>query len=236
MTNIARGEIHEIQGRILRELLFHPERRFSELNVEGVPSDQFSFHVKRLVELDLLHKVNDYYELTPAGKEFANRFNTDAPVLAVERQAKLGALVCCVRGEGASKEYLVQQRLKQPYYGFHGFVTGKVKWGETVFEAAARELEEETGLTAALELVGIKHKMDYAENGALLEDKFFFAVRGEDVRGTLIETFEGGRNFWATEEAIRSLPNLFDGVSETLELVASDSLTFLERKYNVKKY
>ena len=54
MTNFS--ELHPIQGRILRELLYHPERRFSELNLDGVPSDQFSFHLKRLTELTLVRK------------------------------------------------------------------------------------------------------------------------------------------------------------------------------------
>lgn len=237
MANITHGEIHEIQGRILRELLFHPERKFSELNTGGVPSDQFSFHVKRLVELDLLRKVDDHYELTPIGKEFANRFDTDAPVLAIERQAKLGALVCCVRGEGASGEYLLQQRLKQPYYGFWGFVGGKIRWGEVLPEAATRELKEETGLLATLTLAGIEHKMDYHKaTGELAEDKFFLFFRGEDAHGALIETFEGGKNAWLTRAQIEKLPDLFHDVLEGLDLIDSKEFRLIERKYSVEKY
>ena len=46
--------------------------------------------------------------------------------------------------------------------------------GITPLQAARRELKEETGLEGKLELVGVKHKMDYSQKGNLLEDKYFF--------------------------------------------------------------
>jgi ADP-ribose pyrophosphatase YjhB (NUDIX family) len=96
---------------------------------------------------------------------------------------------------------VVQQRLKQPFYGYWGRPTGKIRWGETIIEAAARELEEETGLAADLQFESIYHKMDYnEETGELLEDKIFFIVAGENPTGDFIEEFEGGRNAWMTQE------------------------------------
>ncbi len=43
---------------------------------------------------------------------------------------------------------LLVQRSKQPDAGLWGFPGGHVEWGETVLEAAARELLEETGVVA----------------------------------------------------------------------------------------
>ncbi len=126
--------------------------------------------------------------------------------------------------------------MKQPYYGFYGFLTGKIKWGETVTEAAARELEEETGLKANPELIYIRHKMDYEVSGNLLEDKFFFGHRAVNCSGNLKENFDGGKNSWLTEKEILELPNRFDGVEESLKMTENRKLVFVEKKYNVKGY
>lgn len=228
--------MHPIQGEILRVLLFNPQARFSELNASRVPSDQFTFHVKRLVELGLISKAREHYTLTDIGKELANRMDTDQKQMAVERQAKLGVLVVPVREKDSRCEYLVQQRLKQPFYGFHGFLTGKIRVGEKVLETAKRELEEESGLTGQLTLTGIKHKMDYSQEGKLLEDKFFYVFRAEKVAGKLIYKFEGGRNRWLIGEEIQKLPDKFDGVEETMRMINSKELEFVETKYTVKGF
>ncbi|WP_171175704.1 NUDIX hydrolase [Ruegeria sp. HKCCD8929] len=43
---------------------------------------------------------------------------------------------------------LLAQRGKQPDFGLWGFPGGHVEWGETVMQAARRELLEETGIVA----------------------------------------------------------------------------------------
>jgi 8-oxo-dGTP pyrophosphatase MutT (NUDIX family) len=234
---MQKNDIHPIQKSILRVLIFKQEARFSDLNSGGVSSDLLSFHVKSLVDAGLLEKLaSQKYRLTPAGKEFTNRFDTDTVNLTAERQAKIGVCLTCVRIEDGQKQYLVQQRLKQPYYGFYGFITGKVKWGETIVETATRELQEEAGLSADLTHVGVYHKMDYNPEGKLLEDKYFFIFRGENAKGTLIEQFEGGKNMWLTREQYLAMPDLYDNVGETLQVLDQNQFTFYERKYTVKKY
>ncbi len=228
-------EIHPIQARILRTMLFREKSRFADLNTLKLPTDHFNFHLKQLLILKLVEKSPDNkYCLTTKGKEFANRLDTDQIVL--EKQAKIGVVICGVRKLEKKKQYLVQQRLKQPYYGFYGFVTGKIKWGETVIETAARELFEETGLKAKLSLAGIEHKMDYPEDGEILEDKFFFIFRAENPKGSLTETFEGGRNTWLTKREILKLPDIFDDVLKIIAMVNQKNLVFSEAKYKVKKY
>ncbi len=233
----GQGDIHPTQAKILKELIFHPARKFSELNVEGVSSDQFSFHLRRLAELNLIKKTESGYELTAPGKEFANRFDTDSPKMVLERQAKIGVSISCIKNDGQGEDlYLIQQRLKQPYFGYHGFLTGKVRWGETILETAARELQEEAGLSAELSISGIKHKMDYSENGELLEDKYFFVIKAQNPAGVLRDNIEGGKNAWFKEKDIFKLPDVFDGVDETIEIIKSGTFQFVERKYAVKRY
>ncbi len=230
-------EVHPVQASILRVLMFKPEARFSDLNTENISSDHFTFHVKKLLEMELIEKTDaGLYRLTRSGKEFTNRFDTDVKQIVLERQAKIGVSIVCTRERNGKTEYLIQQRLKQPYYGFYGFVTGKVRWGESVHETAARELKEETGFSATLKLAGIEHKMDYSEDGDLLEDKYFFIFKGTSASGGLIEQFEGGRNEWFSREEIRKLEDVFGDLEEVLDVIIEGAFAFIERKFTVSKY
>jgi len=219
----------------LRVLLFKPQAKFSELNKEKMTTDHFSFHLKQLLASKLVKKTEEgKYELTTKGKEFANRFDTEKVVL--ERQAKIAVLIGGIKTENGEEKFLIQQRLKQPYWGFYGFVTGKITWGETVFETAKRELNEETNLEGKLTLVAIKHKMDYSKRKKLLEDKYFFVFKATSLKGKQTKKFEGGKNIWLTKKEILKIPNLFDGVEETIKMITQKNLLFSETKYTVSSY
>lgn len=227
--------IHSIQARILIVLLFKPQARFSELNLDKIPTDHFTFHLKRLIELSLVKKLkNGRYCLTTKGKELANRFDTGKTKF--EKQAKLSVVVCGVKLVGGLKRYLVQQRLKQPFYGYHGFVTGKIRWGETVTETAKREFKEETGLDGEFNLAGIEHKIDYSQAGNLLEDKFFFIFRVVKLQGELVKSFTGGENIWLTKEKIKKLPKKFRDVMKILRILDQKGIVFWENKFVIPDY
>jgi len=87
--------------------------------------------------------------------------------------------VVCLRGA----EVLLIKRGKEPRLGQWSIPGGRMEWGETVTDAALRELREETGVEA--ELLGLIEVLDHiSEHGhAVLID---FAARwtsGEPVSG-----------------------------------------------------
>ncbi len=187
------AKIHEIQTSILRELLFTREASFSELRKQtNVESDHFKFHIARLNDIGYITKNdNGKYLLTLAGKEYANKLDTDRNV--IERQPKSAVIIVLKQDD----QVLVQERLKHPYFGFWGYPGGKIRWGETILEAAARELSEETGLTASMTYRGVYHeRVESAEDGTIIEDKIFHIVRGINPTGVLSDMFQGGRNAW----------------------------------------
>jgi 8-oxo-dGTP diphosphatase len=227
-------QIHEAQTSILRELLFLPAAGFAELQKPtGLTSDHFTFHINRLMDLGLVERVaRGKYQLTPRGKEYSNRLDTDNNT--VERQPKSAVLLAIVREEGGREEYLFQERLKQPYFGYWGLPTGKIRWGETVLEAAARELMEETGLTAEREICGLYHELVFNEAGEQLEDKLFFVVKCSHAAGLMIERFEGGRNAWMTEAEARQQPKIFNSFDEELAIMRGEK-TWVELRQQVTK-
>lgn len=227
--------IHPVQAQVLRELLLRPKARFTELNTTRLSSYHFTFHVRALIDAGLIEKAGASYCLTTHGKEFANRFDTER--VELERQAKVGALVVPVRLHKGEREVLVQQRLKHPYYGYHGFVTGKIRWGETLAEGAARELYEETGLRATLTLVGVWHKIDRsAKDRSLLEDKIFFVFRATRCRGVLRQSFEGGTNRWVRAVDLPKVSRKFERFDEALALAYPPRMEVAEGTYFVTDY
>lgn len=228
--------IHDAQTVILRELLFHPSVGFAKLQkLTGMQSDHFNFHLKKLVDLKLVEKISrGTYTLTPRGKEYANKLDTDNNT--IERQPKVAVILVIERQKGGKTEYLFQERLKQPYYGFWGCPTGKVRWGETITETAQRELMEETGLTSEHRVAGVYHELVYQqESGEQLEDKIFFVVHCTKPKGELIEAFEGGRNQWMTREEALAQPKIFTSFDTEIDIVQEGSETFIDSRVEYTK-
>jgi 8-oxo-dGTP pyrophosphatase MutT (NUDIX family) len=230
-------DIHKIQGLILRELLLKETARFSELNIDNASSDQFTFHLKQLTDRGIIVKTQEgLYRLTVFGKEYANRFDIDSDRVKIEKQAKLSVLTIATRMNNEGKEYLMQTRLKQPFFGFRGFITGKIKMGESVFDTAARELTEETGLSASnLEHIKVYHEKIFSIEKELLEDKYFFIFLTENPKGDLVTNFQGGMNEWIPEEKV-VVGNAFYDIADLLALIEDKNPGLSEKDYFVEKY
>jgi ADP-ribose pyrophosphatase YjhB (NUDIX family) len=214
--------VHGAQTSILRELLFRPQAGYAELQKPtGLTSDHFNFHIARLVELKLVEKVaRGEYRLTPRGKEYANKLDTDQNT--IERQPKCAVLLAVEKTIRGESHFLFQERLKHPYYGFWGLLSGKIRWGETILETAARELMEEAGIEADWEYKGVYHEQArQADDQELLEDKIFHIVRGTNPRGKLAD-FEGGHNDWLTRTEARSKDKIYPSFDIELDIALGD--------------
>ena len=213
-------KIHDAQTSILRELLFTPSAGYANLQKPtGLTSDHFNFHIKRLCEIGYVERIDKgQYRLTSRGKEYANKLDTDANTL--ERQPKVAVILAVEKIEKGSQLILMQERLKQPYFGFWGLPSGKIRWGETIMETAARELMEEAGIKAEFRIAGVYHEhVSNKDTGEFLEDKVFFVMHGINPKGKLMESFEGGRNKWLTREEGRAMEKKFDSVDIEFEFM-----------------
>ncbi len=227
-------KIHDVQTLILRELLFRPEASYGQLRkASGLDSDLFKYHIAELVKSGYVDKLAaGRYALSRKGKEHANKLDTDNNT--IERQPKV-SVVLLVQNQDNPEKYLVQQRLKQPYFGFWGRLGGKVRWGETFEEAAAREFTEETALTGEFVFRSIYRKIDYdKDSGDLLEDKVFVLMQNTGYSGSLMEEFEGGKNAWMTQEELASQDKFFGSAYEFVELMTGASPYVTKKHFYTK--
>lgn len=198
MNEELSGAMHDAQMRILGVLAQVESAHFADLtDATGLTGDHANFHIKKLVERGFIEHVPmtyGEYRLTRDGKDYSTRMNIVEAT--IERSPKVSVVLWVSNETG---QVLRQQRLKQPYYGYWSRPTGKVKRGETIIEAAARKLLEETGLEARWRIIGVEHRIDHDPTGKLYDDKYLFTVKGTLPRGELITERVGMQNFWMSE-------------------------------------
>ena len=89
--------------------------------------------------------------------------------------------ICVLRRAG---RVLLVQRAAMPGRGLWGFPGGMQELGETVFQAAVRELEEETGVRARpLDAIGTLDRIERDEAGRVRSHWTLVAVLAEWERG-----------------------------------------------------
>lgn len=77
------------------------------------------------------------------------------------------------------KQLLFCKRTKEPYLGKYNLVGGKKEEGETGFQAAYRELQEETGITS--QDIELTHMMDYTYFNQKLRMEIYVGFLEKDV-------------------------------------------------------
>jgi hypothetical protein len=88
--------------------------------------------------------VIDYY--TDHGFKVIERKGVFVTLLSPSRRDDLREAASIALVNPATKEMLMGERLVEPYKGFFSFPGGGIESGETPFEAARREFQEETGI------------------------------------------------------------------------------------------
>lgn len=212
-------QLHELQRIILKKLLFAPHLRYSDMKPsKDTENNQFQFHVDTLTTMGYITKSDRYYELTQSGKEYANRIDTDTT--EVKKQAKISAWVCARKTIGNQRQYLLYTRLKQPFYGAQGFMSGKVGYGETVLEAAKRELQEETGLIGEPYHIGTFHYRVFDQvSKELIEDKFMFLCNIDEPQGEIRPHNEGLYEWISESDFKEKVTNHFESFESFLHYI-----------------
>jgi 8-oxo-dGTP diphosphatase len=128
------------------------------------------------------------------------RLHASVPTDPPQRPVLAALAVVCRDGE-----VLLVQRAKPPDRGKWGFPGGRVELGETLFEAAARELREETGVEAApLDVLTAIDVIRREPAGTIRFHYALVAVLCRWQAGEAVARDDALAVRWATPEAIAS--------------------------------
>lgn len=222
--------LHKAQLSILDALRHTDESRFSDLmQPTGLTSDAFKFHIRKLVHAGIVEKTESgLYRLTIRGKEVANTINRETRTS--RKQPKLSVvLVVSRQGPAGQTEYLVQQRLRNPYYDYRGFISGPILWGEEPEETAARECLKQAGVAAEFAVRATYRQRDFDQDtGVLLEDKLLTVLSAEVDTASILEDWSGGHNIWMTAADLAAQPKHFASCLEMIQML-EQGVTYASR-------
>jgi ADP-ribose pyrophosphatase YjhB (NUDIX family) len=218
-----------MQRDILRRLLTAPMLRFKDLKPQGMESNIFMYHLKTLIKQDLLYKTDAGYTLTSKGKHFVDRTNLQS--LSIRIQPKLITILFIERPDG---KMAILERLHQPFLDYKGFPSGKVHYGESLSDAATRELHEKTGLSG----VGLDLRGTFImrfTNGDEVVNHIIGYVYSGSVANKVELDFENQyfRSYWGKKEELFT-DNRFKGPPELftlLEKTPQNELFFAEHEF-----
>ncbi|MEP7103543.1 MAG: NUDIX domain-containing protein [Candidatus Dojkabacteria bacterium] len=229
---------HYLQVKILVSLAKADRQKFSEIEgFENIPMDQLNYHLKTLIRLGYIDKDNSGYFLTTEGKQFVSFLDIESNKKEITPKVSIWTLI---RNKENSDKILMSKRLKHPFLGMYGFVTGKVRAGETLESTMTREVFEETGLEVTKShLIGVARWIDLEKgSGKFLHDAFFHQFEVLDYEGDLLEKTLESENVWKTINEIKSLGNLllpsvkkyFDEIGKgKVQINFEENITDLER-------
>lgn len=187
------------------------------------------YHLKQVIEEGLVKKRPDgKYELTSEGNLLADK--TSLSNLKPRIQPKIITLIVCQNKQG---EFLLYKRKRQPLISLIGFPYGKIHLGETIFQAAGRELKEKTNLSANLKHCGEVYLTTY-QQGELISQILAHIFTGTNLSGDLKKDSQIGECFWEKLSTLQ-IDQLIPGVLDIQKLASQkgSSLFFKEYTYHI---
>jgi 8-oxo-dGTP diphosphatase len=133
--------VHHIQRKIISKLIYADTLGYAQMRPPGVESNHFAYHLEQLLKAGLVVKKDRAYFLTNQGKALADRVSHENMDVRLQPH-----IVTSVHITNDAGKKLLFKHTFQPYVDRYGAPQGRLHYGETVAEAAARELHEKTGL------------------------------------------------------------------------------------------
>jgi ADP-ribose pyrophosphatase YjhB (NUDIX family) len=216
--------MHDIQKHALKKLSLSKACTYSELKPKGIESNAFAYHLRSLIAEGLVaHKTSKAknsapYSLTAKGKQYVDTVSFES--FKPRIQPKIVTLLVIEKKDSKARggiSYVMYKRNRSPFINHIGFPYGKIHLEERLYEAAERELQEKTGLSAKLSHKGDVYITVHDET-ELVSHMLCHVFVGSNPTGILKTDDTTGQCFWAHMENI-PVKQLIPGVQQILKLL-----------------
>ncbi len=217
---------HYIQADIFAKLRASSSLRYRDLKDPSLESSQFMYHLKELIKLGVVEKLDrGTYRLSKKGMSLAQHFSSEKNTL---RQGVLSYTMIYIRSE--TGKWLLVKRKKQPYYSYYAALSGKIHIGESLEQAALRELS-----ILGIENIKITYKgyVSILISGEIIETHitgpvwFVDNCKEIDTKNVTQRSLE-----WADWEDL-PYENFIPGWKETVKMIESSEPAYLDLKFNI---
>jgi len=212
------AKMHILQQHILRELVFNEKSRYTDLKPKGIESNRFAYHLNALEKDGYIKQAEGKYKLTALGNRYVDKLSLKN--FQPRLQPKIVTLTIVKNKEG---KYLFYVRKRQPFLGYVSFPYGKTHFGESIKEAAKREVKEKSALVVS----SLKYRGDayltVHKDKELLTYMLCHVFEGNQTSGELKES-EESRPFWGILQEVKG--DFVPGFFEIFEIARKEKDTF----------
>lgn len=179
-------DLHHIQKEIILSLAHRSPQRFSQLQPPQIPNNTFSYHLKKLLHAEFITLVDGGYIPTrKALKALQYEENIEGET------SNNPVFITAIYVTNNDGKVLLLRRNYPPFIGWNCVPAGLIHQGESLEQAALRELSEKTSIEANdIEFAGV---LDFQYLEDVSRDLFVHTVafvysyrlpdRGEQLEG-----------------------------------------------------
>lgn len=207
--------MHHIQSHILHVLMRQEFARFRDMRPPRVDTNAYSYHLKVLQKDDYVLKTAQGYTLSAKGLSYVDGLSVDKR--NIRKQPKNVAIFVLQNTAG---EWLVAERLMQPYIGQYMLPSGKQHYGESPEDHIRREIREQVGVTVDVEYCGFTDVRIWRDGQVITH------ISGHVYTGKFDESLPSPTERFRYHFMSLDHPNMVPRTSELIKAVLHDERPF----------
>lgn len=222
-------KLHLIQWGILRKLGRSAGLRYNDLKPIEMDPHRFTYHMKKLLLLDLIDERDRVYVLTQKGKLLLNYFNK----IPLFKDLPVDSFILLYIKRG--KDLLVVERQIAPYLGYIGTPSFAILNNRYVDEVARKALSK-LGLKGALSLNLILDIL-YKSQREVIKHTLIYTFYCSEPKGEAVKRNEEGRLLWMKPSELLNAKKGFDNSRDLIKFFegrrkSSPGIALISRTYN----